>query len=377
MKFDYCIGNPPYQGDNHKQLYPDFYLSAQDVADNVEMIFPIGWQEPKNALNLQKMNTKEVKEDRQIVKIDNRQNAFPNVQGAEWTNIILWKRDYDNGLNGEQMIYTNGENPEQKKLVYDKSDLLSNMSVELQSIISHFVKDEKCNLPSIMCSGRSVLKFNDKFLQDFPDSPAIRLKAIQEKQPHTTKLGPNEEYELKTSTFEVLDSVFLNTEPNNKNEYYKLYGSYHNKRTARWIHKSYMNCRNKNRNNIGYYKVLIAKAASAGDFGAKLSDTIIACPDESCTPTFYGIGFFQTLNEAENCTKYIKTKLFRALLGVLKTTRDNPAPVFAYIPIQDFTSNSDIDWNQSIADIDKQLYQKYGLSDGEINFIETNVKEMN
>ena len=41
----------------------------------------------------------------------------------------------------------------------------------------------------------------------------------------------------------------------------------------------------------------------------------------------------------------------------------------------DFTSNSDIDWNKSISDIDKQLYQKYGLSDDEINFIETHVKE--
>jgi len=44
--------------------------------------------------------------------------------------------------------------------------------------------------------------------------------------------------------------------------------------------------------------------------------------------------------------------------------------------MQDFTSNSDIDWTQSIYDIDLQLYKKYGLDKKEINFIETKVKEM-
>ena len=45
--------------------------------------------------------------------------------------------------------------------------------------------------------------------------------------------------------------------------------------------------------------------------------------------------------------------------------------------MQDFTSNSDIDWTKSIAEIDQQLYKKYGLSDDEINFIETKVQAMN
>lgn len=46
------------------------------------------------------------------------------------------------------------------------------------------------------------------------------------------------------------------------------------------------------------------------------------------------------------------------------------------MPIQDFTSESDIDWSKPIADIDRQLYAKYGLDDSEIEFIETHVKEM-
>ena len=42
----------------------------------------------------------------------------------------------------------------------------------------------------------------------------------------------------------------------------------------------------------------------------------------------------------------------------------------------DDASNLDIDWSQSVAEIDRQLYRKYGLSDDEIEFIESKVKEM-
>ena len=49
---------------------------------------------------------------------------------------------------------------------------------------------------------------------------------------------------------------------------------------------------------------------------------------------------------------------------------------FAFVPLQDFTENSDIDWSKPVADIDQQLYKKYGLTPDEIKFIETHVKEM-
>lgn len=64
------------------------------------------------------------------------------------------------------------------------------------------------------------------------------------------------------------------------------------------------------------------------------------------------------------------------MLGVLKITQDNPPEKWKYVPLQDFTSASDIDWTQSVADIDRQLYAKYGLDDEEIQFIESHVKEM-
>ena len=94
------------------------------------------------------------------------------------------------------------------------------------------------------------------------------------------------------------------------------------------------------------------------------------------TDTFISFGAFETESEAQAMLKYIKTKFARVMLGVLKITQDNTAEKWAKVPLQDFTVNSDIDWSQSVADIDHQLYKKYGLSVEEIAFIESKVREM-
>ena len=74
--------------------------------------------------------------------------------------------------------------------------------------------------------------------------------------------------------------------------------------------------------------------------------------------------------------KYIKTRFARTLLGILKITQDLNAEKWKYVPLQDFTPASDIDWSKSIHEIDLQLYRKYGLDEKEIEFIESHVKEM-
>ena len=87
-------------------------------------------------------------------------------------------------------------------------------------------------------------------------------------------------------------------------------------------------------------------------------------------------GSFVNKSEATACLKYIKSKFARTMLGILKITQDNPVGVWRFVPIQDFTVDSDIDWSQSIEDIDRQLYRKYGLSQEEIEFIESKVRAM-
>lgn len=107
-----------------------------------------------------------------------------------------------------------------------------------------------------------------------------------------------------------------------------------------------------------------------------MSTPIIAKPGVGYTQTFIAIGKSDSQEEVINIATYIKTKFARAMLGILKITQDCPGPKWKYVPLQDFTSSSDIDWSKSIAEIDEQLFDKYGLDEQERNFIRTKVKEM-
>ena len=211
---------------------------------------------------------------------------------------------------------------------------------------------------------------------DYPDSIDYRLKAVRKKHPDVNKLAPNEEYELKSSTLDILDYVFEKDKPGIEDDYYKIIGLVSGKRVYRWIYKKYMNPRYPKNNNINHYKVIFPEANGNGQFGEVISQPIIMGPNESATPTFISIGKFEKELYAENVLKYIKTKFTRALLGIMKKTQHTAPSNWKYVPLQDFTSSSDIDWSKSIPEIDQQLYRKYGLTEEEIEFIETHVKPM-
>lgn len=88
------------------------------------------------------------------------------------------------------------------------------------------------------------------------------------------------------------------------------------------------------------------------------------------------ISVFDNEKLANNARCYVVTKFFRFLLSLKVITQNISKESFQFVPLQDFTSSSDIDWSQSISDIDRQLYSKYGLSDDEIAFIEKMIKPM-
>ena len=72
----------------------------------------------------------------------------------------------------------------------------------------------------------------------------------------------------------------------------------------------------------------------------------------------------------------MKTKFFRYLVSIKKKTQNGPRGVYQFVPLQNFTNKSDIDWSKSVAEIDSQLYKKYKLTDEEIQFIESTIKPM-
>lgn len=117
------------------------------------------------------------------------------------------------------------------------------------------------------------------------------------------------------------------------------------------------------------------KPSSNGDYQV-LSSLQILMPNEVCTETFLVLGAFDNLLESTNLCKYAKTKLFRFNLLQALTSIHITKDSFMFVPVQNFTESSDIDWSVPVAEIDKQLYAKYNLTQDEIAFIESMIKPM-
>lgn len=95
-----------------------------------------------------------------------------------------------------------------------------------------------------------------------------------------------------------------------------------------------------------------------------------------CSETYLVIYPFDSEEEMKSVASYLRTKFLRFLVLLKKNTQYATSKVYSLVPIQDFTSKSDIDWSQSASDIDCQLYAKYGLTENEIAFIESMIKPM-
>lgn len=177
------------------------------------------------------------------------------------------------------------------------------------------------------------------------------------------------EKRIASNYFERFPNIFSNKKEEGDIEIYGL--SKGNKRTIRYIKSDLVSDK-----NLNSWKILIPESNGSGSYGETLSTPTVVGPNTGCTYTFLQIGPFESRNQAMNCISYLKTKFLRALLGTLKTTQHNSSEVWKNVPLQDLTNDSDIDWSKLISEIDQQLYNKYGLSEDEIAFIEEKVQPM-
>ena len=338
MKFDYVIGNPPYQ-DGRKQIYVYFFEQGKKIGNVVDMIFPTGWQEPKTANCLSVLNKKEVKEDKQIVFIENKEDVFVGIEGAKYTNIVLWKKGYDNKLDGKQLVIT----PKNEKTV-----------VELKTEYDESLK------PSVILSiVDKVKKLNEKTIENL----------VSTRKPYGFEADPldnPQKYNINLLEVEDIDTV-------------RLFGRMSGEgRTYRYIKREQLP---KVSSMLDTYKLFLVKAwgnmdEKKGFLGGSYSPIIIAEPKDCCSEMYIEVGPFKTLEETKNAQKYFYTKFFRAVFYKRKMSQNTARETYSDVPIQNFTNNSDIDWSVSVSEIDKQLYKKYGLDKDEIVFIEEKIKEM-
>lgn len=351
MKFDVIIGNPPYQEEametSDKPIYNIFLEEAYKIADRAIFITPARFlfnagKTPK------KWNEKMLSDNHLRVMFfeQNSSKVFPNTDIKGGVAVT-----YRNITESYESIGT--------FTIYD----------ELNSILHKVPVLDSLNFSSLVYSPESY-KLTQCLYDEHPEIKT--MTKINKKGRRVSLISSGHEFDMTTNVFDNLPFIFFEDKPENKYEYIRIYGRQDNKRILKWVKKKYI----KNHENLEKWKIFLPKANGSGKFGEVLSNPIIGEPFVGTNQSFISIGAFESNFEANSTLKYIKTKFLRSLLGVLKVTQDNKKATWSKIPIQDFTSNSDIDWSKSIPEIDQQLYKKYNLNEVEINFIETRVKEM-
>ena len=341
MKFDAVVGNPPYQdkttGDSTQMppIYHHFMDASYTISDVVCLISPARFLfnagATPSAWNRKMLCDKHLKV---LYFEQDSAKVFPNTDIKGGVAVTI----RDNNKN------------------FGAIETFTSYS-ELNSILKKVVHKTDSFLSEIIYSA---------FSYQFDETIHIEHPEVE------SKLSKGHKNDIFSGIFNTLPDIFTTHKPKSDQTYIKFYGLSQTKREYRWVKKSYI----RNHPTTDKYKVWLPNANGSGTLGEVLSSPLIGKPTEGATQTFISIGAFDSVEEAERTLKYIKTKFARTMLGILKITQHNPPAKWEKVPLQDFTSNSDIDWSKSISEIDQQLYKKYGLSQEDISFIERMIKPM-
>lgn len=326
MNFNAIVGNPPYQETTDtnfsKPLYHLFFdVSKSLKPDYLSLIHPARFLFNAGATP-KEWNDKMLNDPHLSISLyePNSQNIFPSVDIKGGVCVTFWSKKNPSGGLGGKFVGNN--------------------------VLREILKKVKSGgFEKIVGSrgGTRTKRFLDSHNRQRSYFPSSIFTTNQEQFS-----------EKKDNTHQV-----------------KIIGLIDNRRIERYVNEDLISD-----SDLIKWKLFIPKSNGTGAFGETLSTPMLGEPLTGCTESFIQIGPFESQTEAQNCLKYIKTKLCRALLGTLKVTQDNPKSVWKNIPLQDFTANSDIDWTKSIPEIDRQLYKKYQLSSEEVAFIESMIKPM-
>lgn len=335
MKFDAIIGNPPYQmnigekKDNYGiPLYNEFVETARQVKPQyISMIMPSRWFTGGRGLDKFRVAMLSDKHIRAIFDYIDSKDCFPTVDISGGVCYFLW--DAKHKTECEFTSYLSGKaNTRSRKLNEFPIFVRNNDALS----IIYKVKSKSRKALNQQISGQTPFGFVSTFrgeAQASEDGSTVMLKSSG------------------ATTYVLPEEI---------------------KKNAQWVN---------------LYKVIFSKAtcehAGAPDRNGQfrvLSAAAILNPGSVCTQSYLVGGVYDSAEEAEHFLAYLKTKFARFLLLQTITSQDLSPEKFMFVPMQNFTAQADIDWNEPLTNIDRQLYSKYELSEDEIALIENTIKEM-
>ena len=334
MNFDLVIGNPPYQQADGggkasaKPIYQEFFGIANIITQtNSIILMPAQWYTGGKGLDDFRKDMFVDKHIRKIIDYPNPKECFPDTNISGGVCFVLWDKSY-NGLCQFENVF----NGERHLMIRDLGEY------------DVFIRDNTAlSIVHKVLSNKNFSSLRNSVSTRNPFGLASSVRG------HDT---PNEPTSLR------------------------VYSS----RGVGWIANATVT---NNQELLDKYKVFMGKVLSdhLGETDQQgkvkvIAKVQVAAPMDVCTDSYLVLGNFLSCEEAYNLSSYLKTKTLRYLLLQALASMNISRGNFRFVPLQDFTAQSDIDWSKSISEIDQQLYDKYKLSAEEIAFIESKIKEM-
>jgi hypothetical protein len=258
MKFDYIIGNPPYQEEiegngRMAPIYNYFMDEAYKASDKVELITPARFlfdagQTPKD-WNAKMLNDPYFSV---LYFTPNGSEIFPNTDIKGGIAIT-----YEDKTSHHKPIKVFTSFPELNSIVRKVQDVYKDGFVGLDSKVS----------------SRGTYRFTDKFFKDFPFA--------------TKRLGAGTGNMIASNSLDALPECFVDEKKKGNGKYYKILGRYKNERVYRYILQEYV----LDNPYLSKYKVMLPEANGTGAIGEVLSTPLI--PPNRGTPNRGNRYFYQ------------------------------------------------------------------------------------
>jgi len=320
MQFDVIIGNPPYQlddggyGTSAAPIYQLFVEKALDLDPRYAVfVTPSRWMAGGKGLDKYRQRMLSDRRMRAIVDYPKLYEGFPGVKIRGGISYFLWDREY-NGPCSVQTIWDGQPTGPAVARYLDAYDVLvrRNEAVPI--------------LEKVRAKGEPTLD---------------------------ARVSSGKPFGLRTFFHGKADAKGLKKPV-------KLFGS----QRVSWVERTDIPV---NSDWIDEWKVLMTavQGTSAAIETKFLSKPIIAEPGTACTETYLVAGHFDSEDEAKNYATYLRTRFVRFLVSLRKATQHATRDVYAFVP--------DLPLNQEWTDA--KLYKRYGLTQDEIAFIESQVAE--